>query len=214
MIRPKSMSNEDIRPTSKLRKFGVEYIEVRSLDIDPWSPIGINQSTVSFIEALILYSSFCESPPISDSEYKTIRKNNHLVATLGRQPNLYLEKDEKNISLKEWARCIIDEMEPFLHIVKVDSVQIDNYKEMISNPEYTPSARLINGVLKGSYSLDEYMANISEKNKEYFLSIDKNTNDMWEKFDAEFEISLDKQKKLEQLQEVSFEEFLNSYINS
>ena len=90
MIRPKSMSNEDIRPTSKLRKFGVEYIEVRSLDIDPWSPIGINQSTVSFIEALILYSSFCESPPISNSEYKTIRKNNHLVATLGRQPNLYL----------------------------------------------------------------------------------------------------------------------------
>ena len=214
MIRPKSMSNEDIRPTSKLRKFGVEYIEVRSLDIDPWSPIGINQSTVSFIEALILYSSFCESPPISNSEYKTIRKNNHLVATLGRQPNLYLEKDKKNISLKEWARCIIDEMEPFLHIVKVDSAQIENYKEMISNPEYTPSARLINGVLKGSYSYDEYMANISEKNKEYFLSIDKNTNDMWEKFDAEFQISLDKQKKLEKLQEVSFEEFLNSYINS
>ena len=58
------------------------------------------------------------------------------------------------------------------------------------------------------------MANISEKNKEYFLSIDKNTNDMWEKFDAEFQISLDKQKKLEKLQEVSFEEFLNSYINS
>ena len=67
--------------TSKLRKFGVEYIEVRSPDIDPWSPIGINQSTVSFIEALILYSSFCESPPICD-EYKTIRKNNHLVAAL------------------------------------------------------------------------------------------------------------------------------------
>ena len=55
---------------------------------------------------------------------------------------------------------------------------------------------------------------IYPKRMNYFLSIDKNTNDMWEKFDAEFEISLDKQKKLEQLQEVSFEEFLNSYINS
>jgi len=214
MVRPKSMSNENIRPTSKLKKFGVEYIEIRSLDIDPWSPIGINESTVRFIEALILYSAFCESPPISENEYKIIRKNNHLVATLGRQPKLYLEKDGKKISLKDWAIYIIDEMEPFLDIVKVGKSQIENYKEMISNPEYTPSARLINAVLKGSCSLDEYMADVSEKNKKYFLSIDRDKNDMWEKFDAEFKISLDKQKKLEQSSEVSFDEFLNNYINS
>jgi len=214
MIRPKSMSNENIRPTSKLKKYGVEYIEIRSLDIDPWSPIGISESTMNFIEALILYSSFCESPPISNSEYKTIRENNHLVATIGRQPNLNLEKDGKKITLKEWASYIVDEMEPFLDILSISELEIKNYKDMISDPETTPSARLINEVLEGSYSLDEFMVKISEKNKEYFLSMDKKTNEMWEKFDEEFHISLDKQKKLEQQSEISFKNFLDNYLNS
>ena len=35
-----------------------------------------------------------------------------------------------------------------------------------------------------------------------------------EKFDEEFHISLDKQKKLEQQSEISFKNFLDNYLNS
>ncbi len=61
--RPKQIAMTGEKPTVALRQRGVAYIEVRALDVDPFCPIGISKDTMRFVETLLLYCLFADSPP-------------------------------------------------------------------------------------------------------------------------------------------------------
>ena len=54
-MRPKRVANSGERPTSALKRGGIEYIEIRSLDVNVYDPVGINQDTMRFIESFMIF---------------------------------------------------------------------------------------------------------------------------------------------------------------
>ena len=63
-IRPKPGKTNSERPTVAMRRHGVDYVEIRTLDLNPFDPIGINPSELHFLETLLMYCLLAESPPI------------------------------------------------------------------------------------------------------------------------------------------------------
>ena len=54
-IRPKPNPNIGKRPIEALKEGGVHYVEVRTLDINPFEPIGICKPQLDFMEVFIYY---------------------------------------------------------------------------------------------------------------------------------------------------------------
>src|SRR5690606_33088091 len=67
-IRPKRTTGPGEKPTQALQARGVEYIEVRCMDLDPFLPIGIDGHGARFLDAFLLYCLLEESPQIDGDE--------------------------------------------------------------------------------------------------------------------------------------------------
>jgi glutamate--cysteine ligase len=108
-IRPKRVVFSGERPLHALRERGVEYVEVRCMDLNPFLPLGIDPATARFLDILLLHCLLKESPRDSPQEIAALARNQDLVASHGRAPGLMLERDGKEVSLATWGAEILDE---------------------------------------------------------------------------------------------------------
>ena len=111
-IRPKRVIRPGERPLHALRERGVEYVEVRCLDLDPFEPLGIDTPTMHFVELFLLHSLLTESPPDTPQEIAALARNQDRVAARGREPGLRLEQGAREIALGEWAAALLAEFAP------------------------------------------------------------------------------------------------------
>jgi glutamate--cysteine ligase len=111
-IRPKPRFRSGERPLYALGERGVEYIEVRCMDNDPFSPIGIAADTMRFLDIFLLHCLLHDSPPDTPEEIAAISRNQHNVAEKGRDPDLRLERRGQKLGLAEWAGALLGECEP------------------------------------------------------------------------------------------------------
>jgi glutamate--cysteine ligase len=109
-IRPKRVARSGERPTAALRRGGIEYVEIRSLDINVADPAGVNQNTMRFIEAFLIYCLLDESPPFDAASYEETLQNQSLTAKRGREPGLALQRNGKPVGLLDWAGEIVDKV--------------------------------------------------------------------------------------------------------
>ncbi len=65
-IRPKRVAASGERPTRALLRAGVEYVEVRALDVSAFDPVGVNQNKLRFLEAFLALCVLKDSPPIDE----------------------------------------------------------------------------------------------------------------------------------------------------
>ena len=70
------------RPITALKKHGVEYVEVRCLDLDPYLSTGIDSKQIQFIDTFLMLCLLCESPD-SVEENRLINENNVSVVNWG-----------------------------------------------------------------------------------------------------------------------------------
>ena len=61
-IRPKRVTYTGERPVQALAARGVQYVEVRCLDINPFLPLGIDLDEARFLDAFLLFCAFSDSP--------------------------------------------------------------------------------------------------------------------------------------------------------
>ncbi|MDH4191927.1 MAG: glutamate--cysteine ligase, partial [Betaproteobacteria bacterium] len=85
-VRPKRRINHGERTLHALLARGVEYVEVRCMDLDPFIPIGIAAVTMRFLDVFLLHCLLCNSPPETPQEIAAIARNQHRVAARGREP--------------------------------------------------------------------------------------------------------------------------------
>jgi len=111
-IRPKPRFRSGERPLYALGERGVEYVEVRCMDNDPYSPIGIAAGTIRFLDMFLLHCLLHESPPDTSDEIAAMSRNQHNVALRGRDPNLRLIRRGEELGLAEWSRDLLDQCEP------------------------------------------------------------------------------------------------------
>ncbi|WPM84243.1 glutamate--cysteine ligase [Apirhabdus apintestini] len=89
-IRPKRVTHSGETPSDALLRGGVEYIEVRSLDINPFSPIGVDAQQVRFLDLFMIWCALAQAPEMSSAELQCTRVNWNRVILEGRKPGLTL----------------------------------------------------------------------------------------------------------------------------
>ncbi|UWG96375.1 glutamate--cysteine ligase [Dehalobacter sp. DCM] len=90
---------------------GVDYIEIRMLDLDPFEKVGISLSGLHFLQVFMMYCLFEHSDSITADELKQINANHHLTALYGRKNGLMLHRyDGKMISLREFGEKIFGKL--------------------------------------------------------------------------------------------------------
>lgn len=109
-IRPKRVIRQGERPLHALRERGVEYIEVRLMDLNPFESIGIDAATLRFLDVFLLHCLLSDSPPDSPEEIHELAHNQHLSAARGREPGLQLLRRGQAIGLVDWGLEILDQL--------------------------------------------------------------------------------------------------------
>ncbi len=111
-IRPKRSIRPGERPLRALADRGVEYVEVRCLDIDPFFAVGIGAQTMHFLDVFLLHCLLADSAPDTPQEIAAISRNQHLVAQRGREPGLALHDGERERTLHDWGSALLAACEP------------------------------------------------------------------------------------------------------
>ncbi len=211
VIRPKSSSSQMRRNSHNLQKNGIDYLEIRSVDIDPFSLIGVDLSSLEFIKAIILYCALSPSPVNDLESIRENKLNEKKVSVSGRKPELKLTKDGTEVSMMSWATSIIDQIKVLYDILGYDFKEIEKYEGMINNPDKTPSSMILKEILESNLTLNDFGREIGMKSKSYFLSqkIDENKN--WKLFELEKIKSTQRQAQIESKKSLDFFSFMDSY---
>lgn len=90
-IRPKRTARSGETPTQALERGGVEYIEVRALDVNPFSPVGISAEQMLFLDLLLMHCLLDQSPELDWEQQQQAVKNLNQVVLNGRDPKLRLQ---------------------------------------------------------------------------------------------------------------------------
>jgi glutamate--cysteine ligase len=148
-IRPKRVIFPGERPLHALRARGVEYVEVRLMDLDPFEPVGINAQTLRFLDVFLLHCLQSPSPLDSPTEIAAMSANQQAVAERGRQPGLMLDQAGQSVALHAWGHQIVDAMRPFAQQLDATHGGLQHQQALdaavlgLDQPETLPSARVL-----------------------------------------------------------------------
>ncbi len=219
-IRPKRVAHTGERPTAALRRGGIEYVEVRSLDLNIFDPVGISQNTMRFVEALLVYSLLEDSPPFDDTEIHEAGANHSLTAISGRDPELMLSRQGKAISLKQWAGDILKKVEIVAELIDSGSDR-DDYVQavkaqasLVADPELTPSARILQDLQNTGLGFFHYALDAARHDQEYFATLEVTSDDQLKQFDEEAVDSLKRQSEIEESDSISLDDYIEGYYSS
>jgi len=216
-IRPKRVARSGERPTKALRRAGVEYVEVRALDVSAFDPVGVNQNKLRFLEAFMALCLLKESAPIGDSEQAKLDENHLTVARRGREANLALWRDGRNVPMREWAGELVDSMAGICELLDhgdaarpyTEALAMQAAK--VADVALTPSARLMSE-LSGGESFFDLALRTSAAHKAYFLELYPPNEERLREFSEEARESLAAQRAIEANDRGTFEQYLARYL--
>jgi glutamate--cysteine ligase len=217
-IRPKRVAYSGERPTEALRRGGVEYVEIRSIDINVFDPVGINQNVMRFMEALLIFCLLWESPPLDDAGLDEAARNQSLVARRGRDPSLRLTRNGVEVSLMEWGGEIVDGVKAVADLIdrgtsgREHAGAAEAQAELLANPEATPSARLLQELRLAGSGFFEFAMQAARGHKDYFQALAAMNAERLQHFETEASNSHRRQREIEDADTLSFEQYLANYF--
>ena len=219
-VRPKRVSRSGEQPTAALRRDGIEYVEVRSLDINPTDPSGINQNTMRFIEAFLIYCVLADSPPLDATGLEEVRVNHAGTARHGRDPAFRLYRDGEPVALQAWAGEILEHVQAIAEIIDGDDASM-SYTESVrlmrravDDPALTPSARTLAELKQTQSSFFEYTFGLAQHHADYFASITPLQESRVTTFKQEAVDSWRRQLAIEDADSISLDEYLQQYFSN
>ncbi|MGZ8341090.1 MAG: glutamate--cysteine ligase [Telluria sp.] len=218
-IRPKRVIRTGERPVQALCRRGVQYIEVRCLDVDPFEPVGISLETGRFLDAFLLFCALDESPLIGSTESQVHARNFSRTVKEGRRPGLTLTRHDEEVLLKDWAMELIERIRPVAELLDdqhndggVHAASLAVQQAKVAKPELTPSARVLEEV-RALGSSATFGLRQSELHAKHFR--DSPLMPAEEAMFAELAAaSIAEQAIIEQSQTGSFDDFVAAYKSS
>ena len=217
LIRPKQTTQRGEKPTQALKARGIEYIEMRCVDLNPFSPIGIDKPTAHFLEVYALHSVLSDSEFFSEDEYHELSIRQEQMVEQGRAPNLQVTINGQAADFKTHALTLLNEMRAVAlvldeaHQTTRYSESIDQQMAKIEHPELTYAAQVLAEMAKHNNSFFAFGAAIAEQHRDYFLSQPLSAERV-ALFTEQAQESLAGQKAIEDSDTLSFDEFLAEYI--
>ncbi|MBI5279262.1 MAG: glutamate--cysteine ligase [Burkholderiales bacterium] len=218
-IRPKRVIRPGERPLHALRERGVEYVEVRLMDLDPFVPVGIKAQTMRFLDVFLLHCLLEDSPPDSPQEIAALGRNQHKTAAFGRQPGLTLERDGRDVKLADWAADILASCRPVaaaldaVHATSDYGDTLRSAEAMLAEPDLLPSARVL-AAMAASHdnSFTAFARTQSEQTKAKLLKLPYAAQ-LHARMEAAARQSVAEQQAVEAADDLPFEAFRQQYIS-
>jgi glutamate--cysteine ligase len=215
-IRPKRVTYPGERPLHALAARGVQYVEVRCMDIDPFEPVGISLETSRFLDAYLLVCALDDSAPLPPQPYAEANQNFARVTTEGRKPGLELIRDGHPLAMIDWAEELFVKIEAAA--ARLDALQggdaharsVAVQRAKLADASLTPSARVLQTMRDKQQSFLEFGLEVSEAHAAYFRARPLEPREANE-FAELAKQSLEEQAKLEREEVGSFDAFVAAY---
>ncbi|WP_434607609.1 glutamate--cysteine ligase [Pseudomonas sp. R1-7] len=215
-IRPKRVTYTGERPIQALMARGIQYVEVRCLDINPFLPMGIDLTESRFLDAFLLYCGLNDSPQLENNECSNATRNFLTVVKEGRKPGLQLQRQGQSVDMQAWALELLEKIAPLAALLDQSQGSDDHRQALdaqlakVRDPSLTPSARVLAAMAEHQESFAQFSLRQSKAHAEFFraepLSADEHVA-----FEENARQSLVQQTELEQNEVGDFDVFVGSY---
>ena len=217
-IRAKRVIRPGERPLHALRERGVEYVEVRLMDLDPFFPVGIGAQTIRLLDVFLLHCLLHESPRDTPAEIGEIGRNQNRVAARGREPGLRLERQGQEVTLADWAAQLLSECAPIAdaldaaHGTALYGDALQTARRALDDPELVPSARVLRTMKQhhgGSYvrfTLEQSLRHAAELKR---VPVSPEAEQHFGRLAQE---SIEEQRQIEMSDTLPFEQYRQQYL--
>lgn len=215
-IRPKRIPKDGELPLEALEKYGVEYIEVRNTDLNPFMPLGINVPQMAFFDTFLTWCLLTPSPDMCNEEEQLLKNNQEKTVFEGRRPGLMLERVGGEISLQSWGLTVLNEMEELAKLMDKSSNtsfhldSLNQQKLKLADSSLTPSAQVLSKLEQTGMEYGQFTLNQAIAHKQHLSEpLGQDTEKEWE---ALAELSLEQQRQIEASDTQDFADFLAEYL--
>ncbi|MEO0442648.1 MAG: glutamate--cysteine ligase [Pseudomonadota bacterium] len=216
VIRPKRTAASGQTALNALTSGGVEYIEVRCLDLNPYEPVGIGAGQIRFLDIFLLFCLMEDSPESDEREHQHLQENQRRMVYRGRDPELMLYHFGQERPARQWGNALFQQFQVIANLL--DTAEgghhyqdaLVNEKQKLSNERLTPSARILEDMREQGITFYRLAMNAALTNSDYFhsraLSAEKTAF-----YKAMAAKSLQDQAAIEAGDTISLEQFLTKY---
>lgn len=216
-VRPKTVIEGNEKPVLALRRRGVRYVELRSLDVNAFEPLGVCETQLRFLEAFMLTCLLMDSPLIGEVERLQIDHNQSAAAHRGRDPGLRLLRNGGEVLLRQWAEEVLNAMAPLCEALdgadpaRPYTSSLARQRLKVADPAQTPSARMLDEMAERREGFYEFARRLSIQHQNHFRNLTLSAAREAE-LDAEAQASLARQRELEAADDCGFDEYLRRYF--
>lgn len=216
-VRPKRVAKAGERPLCALKTRGVEYIEVRNTDVNPFLPAGIEIQQALFFDTFLISCLLMDERDICDNECKMVSDNMQKIITRGREPGLLLTTPAGEHSVTEVGRFLLDqmlvtgEMLDEVHQTKSYSTSVRAQHKKLEDGSQTPSAQVLSALEQTGLNYTEWILQKSREHKETIGQLSASEK-VHKKLMQGAAASIKDQQLLEADKNQSFDDFLAEYL--
>lgn len=149
-IRPKRVTRSGEAPIVALARGGIEYVEVRCVDINPFTPCGIDADTMRLLDLFLIACLIDASPLCDEAGQRRNKENIQRVVGHGRDPSLtLLSMAGQETPLAELANPLLGRMGEVASWFDDALSQgtyaqvVDEARARVADPSKTLSARML-----------------------------------------------------------------------
>jgi glutamate--cysteine ligase len=216
-VRPKQIIQGMEPPSMALTRDGIAYVELRSLDVNAYQPLGVDRRQLCFIQTFMSWCMLHTSPCIILAERREIDHNILKVAHEGRRPGLELVRDGKSVALSEWGGELLESMRPVAEVLDDQAghgefqLALDEQIEKMRDPERTPSGMMLAEMRENGEGFYQFARRRSQMQLNYF-SKQKLPDVTQQQLDELALESVAKQKLIEESDTMDLDSYLAAYF--
>ncbi|MFZ8886064.1 MAG: glutamate--cysteine ligase [Steroidobacteraceae bacterium] len=217
-IRPKRTTRPGERPTRALARAGVEYVEMRSLDVGVFDPAGIDEHKMRFLEAFAALCLLKDSPLIARSDEQALDANHVRVARQGREPGLQLDWEGSAVGLREWAGQLLEEMRGLCELLDQGEPDAPYTRALtlqeakLADPAAMPSAQVLAALEEHGGDFTAFGLAQSAAHRDHFRHLGPPPVERLEAFAAEAAESHLEQARIEAADTEPFSQFVANWF--
>lgn len=216
-IRPKQPTRTMEKPTDALVRRGVSYIEVRALDVNPFSPVGITTEQMAFLDIFLVTCLLMPSKELDSAQIQEAAANMNAIVLEGRKPGLTLSRDGETVAMASWAEELFAQFSATAQLLDkawdtdAYSIAVAREWQKVKDPSLTLSGQILDRLLQDNIDNGTLGLTLAKEYAGYFSKVAYEQQD-----DAEFrhlaETSLDAQKAIEDADDKDFDSFIRDYF--
>jgi glutamate--cysteine ligase len=174
-IRAKRVPEKGENFLARLLKDGVQYIEVRLLDVNPYLPLGIDESEIRFLDAFLLYCLVSDSPVHDDQICEDVKTNAQATVHNGRSPGLTLHDNGQTPELRQWGAKIVNEVNSFAQLLDTTLsndgyvASVDAQLKRLQDPDQTPSGTIVQDMARENIPFFRFAMNQALSHRQGFV---------------------------------------------